>query len=83
MVDPFADHHDSERQQKSVTNIGICTASEAGNMCGGILGAKRACGMDGWRCGKPGRCERENVSDCDWLCVRPPPSSMMGMGFGF
>jgi hypothetical protein len=65
---------------------GICTPNIRSNMCGGFAGAARKCSNDagGWKCAKPARCDRENIADCDWLCVRPPPTSIVaGKGFGY
>lgn len=69
-----------------VTRLGICTPNVNSNMCNGFAGASRKCSNDaeGWKCAKPSRCTRENIADCDWLCVRPPPISPTGgKGFGF
>jgi hypothetical protein len=65
--------------------VGVCTLSISINMCGGFAGGARKCSNDvnGWKCAEPGRCKRENTSNCDWLCVRPPANSPVGgMGFG-
>ena len=68
------------------TVLGICTPDISSNMCNGFAGPARKCSNDaeGWKCAKPSRCTRENIADCDWLCVRPPPTSAAGgKGFGF
>jgi hypothetical protein len=71
------------RNQRS-NKIGVCASAASENMCAGFAGTSRTCqnSNDGWQCSKPSRCDRENISDCDWLCVQPPPASLVG-GKGF
>jgi len=73
VIDPFT----IASRDVHAPKMGICTPSEGSNMCGGLLGARRKCtnAVMGWRCAEPSRCRKENVSDCDFLCVQPPPSS--------
>jgi hypothetical protein len=73
-------------EDMGAARLGVCTPSVGSNMCNGFAGPSRKCSndADGWKCAKPSRCTRENIADCDWLCVRPPPSSPAGgKGFGF
>jgi hypothetical protein len=82
VTDPFRSANIKRNSDES--RLGVCTLSISSNMCGGFAGAARKCSNDvnGWKCAEPGRCKRENISDCDWLCVRPPANSPVG-GMGF
>jgi hypothetical protein len=82
VTDPFRSA--DVKRNSDGSPLGVCTSSISSNMCGGFVGAAWKCSndMNGWRYAEPGRCKRETISNCDWLCVRPPANSQVeGMGF--
>jgi hypothetical protein len=76
---PEAGSNDYMNQRR--TKIGICTSQSSENICSGFAGQARRCKNfeNGWQCAKPSRCEREYIPECDWLCVQPPPATLVGI----
>jgi hypothetical protein len=85
--DPWAQPvKDDSSAGPNAVRRGVCTPNIRTNMCDGLLETTRKCSNEarGWKCGKPSRCGRENIQNCDWLCVQPPTNSPAGgKGFGF